>query len=66
MTQAVLEQRVKKLEDEVKNLRRLVLQILGNKGLITDEYQDDFARETLQASRQMKEGNFLTSRLFAC
>lgn len=59
MNQAVLEQKVKELEQEVSKLRRLVVQKLAKIGESQDEYRDDFVEETLRASREIAKGNFV-------
>ncbi|MEK7201911.1 MAG: hypothetical protein AAB669_00015 [Patescibacteria group bacterium] len=59
MNQAVLEQKVMELENEVKSLRQFVVQKLSKNGQNHDEYQDDFVKETLRASREIAKGNFV-------
>mgnify|MGYP001606629682 FL=1 len=59
MNQAVLEQKIKELENEVKSLRRFVVEKLTENVQSQDEYRDDFVKETLRASREIARGNFV-------
>ena len=59
MNQAVLEKKVKELENEVKNLRQFVVRKLAANSQSPEEYRDSFVKETLRASREIAKGNFV-------